>query len=103
VVVTGIGVVSPNGIGREAFAQACATGRSGISGLQLIDPGKLKTSAAAQVLGFEPESVMEATELRRVPRMIPMALAASREALEQAHIDFAADDIVSLRTVGVAL
>ena len=103
VVVTGIGVVSPNGVGRDAFARACAEGRSGVSALQLIEPGTLKTSAAAQVLGFEPESVMEPTELRRVPRMIPMALAASREALEQARFDIAPDDLETQRTIGVAL
>jgi 3-oxoacyl-[acyl-carrier-protein] synthase II len=103
VVVTGIGAVSPNGIGRDAFARACVEGRSGVSALQLIEPGKLKTSAAAQVLGFEPESVMDPTDVRRTPRMIPMALAASREALEQASIAFAPDDIESQRKIGVAL
>ena len=39
VVVTGIGVVSPNAIGREAFARACAAGRSGIAAIRLIDRG----------------------------------------------------------------
>ena len=104
VVVTGIGVVSPNGIGRDAFARACAAGRSGVSALRLNDgPGTLKTSAAAQVLGFEPSGVMDPAELRRVPRMIPMALAASREALDQARVEIAPDDLELQRSVGVAL
>jgi 3-oxoacyl-[acyl-carrier-protein] synthase II len=103
VVVTGLGAVCPNGIGRDAFARACIEGRSGISALQVVDPGKLKTSAAAQVLGFEPESVMDPTDVRRTPRMIPMALAASREALDQAGVEFAPDDVESQRKIGVAL
>jgi 3-oxoacyl-[acyl-carrier-protein] synthase II len=104
VVVTGIGVVSPNGIGREAFAAACAAGRSGISSLRLNEPfAPLKTSAAGQVLGFEPASHMDATELRRVPRMVPLALAASREAMEQANLNLAPDDLAAQRKIGVAL
>ena len=103
VVVTGIGVISPNGIGRDAFARACAAGRSGISALELPNAPNLKSSVAAQVCGFEPASVMEPAELRRVPRMVPMALAASREAIEQARIEFAPDDLDAQRAVGVAL
>src|SRR5947209_6128345 len=80
VVITGIGVVSPNGAGAEAFTRGCLEGRSGISPLQ-VDTTHLKSSVAAQVLNFDPASAMDASEVRRVPRLIPMALAASREAL----------------------
>ena len=59
VVVTGIGVVSPNGIGRDAFLRGCSMGRSGVSPLNLPDAPALKSTVAAQVKGFEPESVME--------------------------------------------
>jgi 3-oxoacyl-[acyl-carrier-protein] synthase II len=103
VVVTGIGVVSPNGIGRDAFARACAEGRSGVSAIQLFDPTGLKSSAAAQVLGFEPESVMDPAELRRVPRMVPMALAASREAMEHSGLALAEGDLELQRRIGVSL
>lgn len=103
VVVTGVGVVSPNGIGRENFARACAAGRSGISPIELLDPAGLKSSVAAQVLGFEPHSVMEPAQLRRVPRMVPMALAASREAIQQSQLQIAPDDVETQRKIGVAL
>jgi 3-oxoacyl-[acyl-carrier-protein] synthase II len=86
VVITGIGVVSPNGVGRDAFARACAEGRSGISRLDArlgeFDTSALKTTAVAQVRDFDPSTAIEPTELRRVPRMIPMALAASRGAMQ---------------------
>jgi 3-oxoacyl-[acyl-carrier-protein] synthase II len=104
VVVTGIGVVSPNGVGRENFAAACRTGRSGIRPLQ-IDLTKLRSTVAGIAVDFDPTAVMTTPELRRVPRMIPMALAASSEALTQAKLD--ADqfrgDIDSARRIGVAL
>lgn len=103
VVITGIGVVSPNGIGAEAFAAALAAGRSGINWINGIDTAGLRSSAAAQVLDFDPLVAMEATEVRRVPRMIPMAILASREAMEMARFHFAADDVESQRAIGVAL
>src|SRR4051794_29472052 len=78
VVITGIGVVSPNGIGAEAYARACIEGRSGLSALQ-IDAPHLKTSAVAQVRDYDAAAVLGLSESRRVPRMIPMALQASRE------------------------
>jgi len=103
VVITGIGVVSPNGIGAENFAQACIVGQSGIGRLQGIDTKGLKSSVAAQVLDFDPLTVMESAELRRVPRMVPLALAASKEAMASAKLEFAPDDIEGQRTIGCAL
>jgi 3-oxoacyl-[acyl-carrier-protein] synthase II len=102
VVITGIGVVSPNGIGAEAFTAACIAGRSGISALRLDAP-HLKSSAAAQVVDFDAAAVMDFSEARRVPRMIPMAIAASREAMEMAGVSPAKDDIEAQRKMGVAL
>lgn len=85
VVITGLGVVSPNGIGAETFAAACREGRSGISPLRLDTTG-LKSTAAAAVHDFDPLSVLNLAESRRVPRMVPMALHACREALSQAGL-----------------
>lgn len=101
--ITGIGVVSPNGIGAPAFANACFEGRSGISPLRGIPTTGLKTSVAAQVIDFDPTSVLDIAELRRVPRMIPLALAASREALAMARFNPEPDDIDTQRKIGCAL
>ena len=103
VIITGIGVVSSNGIGAEAFAAACLQGRSGIVHPRNVDLTNLRTTAVAQALSFDPATVMEAAELRRVPRMVPMALAASREALAAADFLIDPDDIERQRTIGVAL
>lgn len=102
VIISGIGVVSPNGIGRERFTQACRDGKSGISWLDGFEKTALKSCAAGQVRDFDAASVMPAPDLRRVPRMVHLALAASREALEQAR--FApGDDLDAQRSIGVAL
>ena len=102
VVITGIGVVSSNGIGADAFAEACIAGRSGVSALRWDAP-HLKSSAAAQVLNYDSSQVMEPSEARRVPRMIPMALQASREAMAMAGAEFAPDDLAAQQKMGVAL
>ncbi len=105
VVITGIGVVSPNGVGREAFARACREGVSGLSKLDGVDPAKLRTTSVGRVRAedWTPQGVMEPNELRRVPRMVPMALQASREAMAQSGIQPAPDDVESQRQVGVSL
>ena len=103
VVITGIGVVSPNGVGREAFAAACRAGRSGLSRPEHIDTAGLRTTSVARVIDWSPETVMPTAELRRVPRMVPLALAASREALGQANLNIAPDDVERQRSIGVAL
>ena len=103
IVITGVGAVSPNGVGRAAFAAGCREGRSGLCRPTGFDAAGLKTSAVAQVLDFRPEAVLEPAELRRVPRMVPMAVAAAREALAQAGWAAATDDIDVRRRIGVAL
>jgi 3-oxoacyl-[acyl-carrier-protein] synthase II len=103
VAITGVGVVSSNAIGADAFARACVDGKSGISALQGIDTTGLKSSAAAQALEFDPAKVLDVGELRRVPRMIPMALAASREAMTMARVDLPPDDLEAQRQIGCAL
>jgi 3-oxoacyl-[acyl-carrier-protein] synthase II len=98
-----MGVVSPNGVGVEAFDAACRAGRSGISALQSVDLTKLKSTAAAQVLDFDPTTALDPVELRRVPRMIPLALASSREALAMAKLDIDPKNVEQQRQIGVSL
>jgi 3-oxoacyl-[acyl-carrier-protein] synthase II len=103
VVITGIGAVSPNGIGAENYLAACLAGRSGLSHLAGVDTSKLRSSVAGQVRNFDPLTVMEAPEARRVPRMVHLALAASREAMSQAGVRFDSDDVDAQRSCGVSL
>jgi 3-oxoacyl-[acyl-carrier-protein] synthase II len=102
-VITGVGVVSPNGVGVENFSAACLSGRSGIASPVDLDTTNLRTTAVAQVKHFDPASAMDPTEIRRVPRMVPMAVAAAREAMETAALKLDPDDIDEQRKIGVAL
>jgi 3-oxoacyl-[acyl-carrier-protein] synthase II len=99
-VVTGVGCVSPNGLGRASFTQALREGRSGLRRCEFTGPVRLKTSAVG-LCDFDPTSAMSDIDLRRVPRMIPMALQASRDAITQASIPL--DSLDVSRRTGVVL
>jgi 3-oxoacyl-[acyl-carrier-protein] synthase II len=103
VVVTGIGCLSPNGNGREAFASALREGRSGVGRISLFDPEGLPTTIAGELKGFEPAAHLSAKDARHVSRAAPMAIAASAEALADAGIDAASLTLSQRRELGVVL
>jgi 3-oxoacyl-[acyl-carrier-protein] synthase II len=103
VAITGIGVISPNGIGASAFDEACRAGRSGISAITEFDLTHLRSTVAGICKNFDPLSAIDAVEARRVPRMVPMAIAAAREALEMAKFQIDPQDIDRQRQIGVSL
>ncbi|MDB5327747.1 MAG: 3-oxoacyl-(acyl-carrier-protein) synthase [Phycisphaerales bacterium] len=103
IVITGLGVVSPNGVGRENFDSACVSGRSGVKTITAFDTAGLKSRYAGIVDGFDPLSVMSPADVRRTPRMIPFAVAAAKEALNHAGLEVAPDDIALQRRIGVTL
>ena len=103
VVVTGIGCLSPNGNGREAFARALREGRSGVGRISLFDPEGLPTTIAGELKGFEPAAHVAAKDARHVSRAVPMAIAASAEALADAGIDAASLTLPQRRELGVVL
>src|SRR5262245_13537262 len=84
-VVTGLGAVTPLGVGVPAFTRGLRDGKSGVR-LLAFDGSRMKSSVGAECLDFEPRSVMTEAELARVPRLVPMALAAAREAARQARL-----------------
>jgi 3-oxoacyl-[acyl-carrier-protein] synthase II len=89
VVVTGIGALSPNGNGREAFWAATRTGKSGVRRITEFDVDHLPTRIAGTVEDFDAGTVMTANDLKHVPRIVPLALAAAVEAMEDAGLDTA--------------
>ncbi|HSP95434.1 MAG TPA: beta-ketoacyl-[acyl-carrier-protein] synthase family protein [Thermoanaerobaculia bacterium] len=103
VVVTGIGCLSPNGNGREAFARALREGRSGVGRISLFDPEGLPTTIAGELKNFEPAAHVAAKDARHVSRAVPMAIAASAEALADAGIDAASLTLSQRRELGVVL
>jgi 3-oxoacyl-[acyl-carrier-protein] synthase II len=93
VVVTGIGTVSPVGIGREQFWQGIVQGRSGICRVTRIPENQQPASKiAGEVKDFEPIKFMEPKQARRTDRFIHFAVAASRLAVTDADIDLSKND-----------
>jgi len=81
IVVTGMGLVTPLGIGAEPFWRNLVAGRSGVGPITLCDPGDSPSRIAGEVPGFEPRDYMESKEARRVSRASQFAVAAARMAL----------------------
>jgi len=101
VAITGIGCLAPNGTGREAYARALARGESGIGRISLFDPEGLPATIAGEVKGFEPSDYLDHKEVRHVSRAVPLAIAASTEALADAGVDAAALTLDERRQIGV--
>jgi 3-oxoacyl-[acyl-carrier-protein] synthase II len=103
IVITGIGVVSPNALGAPAYELACRQGVSGLKFIEEFDTSAIKSRVCGIVRGFDPVSVMPAADVRRTPRMVPMAVAAAREAMASARLSIGADDVAAQRRVGISL
>lgn len=86
VVVTGMGVVSPVGIGRKAFWQALLEGRSGVAPVTRFDTDSIGRSLACEVKEFRPRDFLSAGETERAGRCSHYALAAARMAVEDASM-----------------
>jgi beta-ketoacyl-acyl-carrier-protein synthase II len=85
-VVTGLGVVSPVGIGADDAWEALIAGRSGITDITLFDTTGFDIHVAGEVKGFEPTDHMDAKDARRHDRNTHFAVAATGEALRHAGL-----------------
>ena len=103
VVVTGIGAVAPNGNDRESFWRASVSGESGVARIASFDPSGLESRIAGEVKRFDPDAWVPRKDRPHVPRVVPLALAASREALTDAALLDEAGAVRSPRSLGVVL
>jgi 3-oxoacyl-[acyl-carrier-protein] synthase II len=92
VVVTGMGLVCPVGIGVEESWKALVAGKSGIGPITHYDASTYPTRIAGEVRGFEPEKFMDRKEVRRNDRFIQFALAAADMAVRDSGLDFAREN-----------
>jgi len=83
VVITGIGILSPVGLDTASSWRALLAGQSGVAPIQGFDPERIETKIACEMKGFDPESVMEKKEARKLDRCSLTAVAAAREAWAQ--------------------
>jgi 3-oxoacyl-[acyl-carrier-protein] synthase II len=104
-VVTGMGVVSPNGIGNTAFCRAVLDGKSGVKLISRFDTSDVPVKIAGEIANgdFNELDWMEARERKHVSRCVPLAIAAATEALRDAGIDPAKLSLDQQREIGVSL
>ena len=103
VVITGMGCVTPIGIGREAFWNGLINGESGVRRIELFDVSNSAVKIAADVRQFDWEAQLNPKDRKHVARTVPLALAAAREALEDSKL-FPSDlPLEERRNFGVVL
>ena len=86
VAVTGLGVVTPTGVGAEAMWDSLANGRSGISPIEHFDASEYRTTFAGYVKDFDASHVLDRKELRHMARFQQFAMVAADEALRDAGL-----------------
>src|SRR5271169_1845051 len=100
VVVTGMGVVSPNGNSAAAFSEAVLKGQSGVRRISRFDPSEIQVQIAGEVRDFDELAWVEKKERKHVSRVLPLALAAATEALQNSGIDHASLPLEQKRRFG---
>src|SRR3954452_9492007 len=102
IVITGVGALSPNGVGRENYFDALKAGRSGIRTITQFDASALPSRVAGEV-DFDPALWVASKSMKHVSRVVPMVIAAADEALKEAKLDPGAVDLETRRYIGVRL
>ena len=103
VVITGMGVVSPNGMGKQEFCRAILAGKSGVKRIARFDPTELPVHIAGEIPDFDELAWVDARERKHVSRVVPLAVAASHEAIRDAGLDPPAMSMEEKREIGVIL
>ena len=98
-----MGAVSPNGVGTPAFSEAVVAGRSGVGPITRFDASQVAVRIAGEVRDFDELAWVEKRERKHVSRVLPLALAASSEALTSAGFDAATMPLEERRRFGVIL
>jgi 3-oxoacyl-[acyl-carrier-protein] synthase II len=89
IVITGLGVIAPNGIGKEEFWQALKEGRSGIKPIKRFDTSEFKCKTAGEIDNFKPSLLLGLKGLRDLDRSARLLCSAAKLAIDDAqlHID----------------
>jgi 3-oxoacyl-[acyl-carrier-protein] synthase II len=103
VVITGMGAVSPNGVGNPSFSKAVLEGRSGVRRISRFDPSEIAVQIAGEVADFDELGWVERRERKHVSRVLPLAIAAATEALGTAGIDAASLPLDEKRRFGAII
>lgn len=99
VVVTGLGAVTPIGIGKDAFWQGLLAGKSGIGPITRFDAADFTSKIAGEVKDFDPSLYIDKKEAKRMDRFTQFAVAASKMALEDSGIELEKEDRTMIGTI----
>lgn len=103
VVITGMGAVSPNGVGNAAFSRAILAGRSGVGRISRFDASRIPVQIAGEVQDFDELTWISKKERRHVSRVLPLATAAASEALQQSGLETASLPLKERQRFGVII
>ncbi len=92
VVITGLGVVACNGIGKDNFWQANIEGRSGIGQITSFNTDAFDTKIAGEIRGFDPCQYMPAEVAKKVDRFVHFGLACTKMAMQDSRLDLEKED-----------
>lgn len=92
IVITGLGAISPIGIGKEAFWEGLMEGRNGIGKITRFDATEYKAQIAGEVKDFDPTKYIDKKESKRMDRYAQFAVAATKMAIEDAGLDLEKED-----------
>ena len=98
VVITGAGLITPIGIGKEKFWQSVSKGVSGVSLIEKFDTSDYRTKVAASIKGFDPKDYLTPQKIYATDIFSQYALIAVKEAMEESKLDL---DNLDLRRIGV--
>lgn len=99
VVVTGMGAVTPVGIGKEEFWDSLLAGKSGVGKITRFDATQYSTQIAGEVKNFDPAQYIDKKEAKRMDRCTQFAVAASKMAFEDSGINLEAEDLTRIGTM----
>jgi 3-oxoacyl-[acyl-carrier-protein] synthase II len=104
VVITGMGVVAPNGIGIEQFWDSLLNGRSAVRKITRFDASSYPSQIAAEVLDFDPADYLDLKTAKRIGRFAQFSFASSQMAINDSKIDFSEEDPYRIGvTIGTAI
>ena len=86
VVVTGIGMINALGLDKESSFKAICDGKCGVDKITLFDVSDFPVQIAAEVKGFDPLSVIDAKEVKKVDRFVQLGIKAAKEAMTDANL-----------------
>ena len=99
VVVTGLGVVAPNGTGKDDFWQANLSGKSGISKIKDFDTSKVQCKIAGSITGFNPAGYIDPLLVRKTDRFVHLGLAAAKMALTDSRLNLEKENSKKIGTI----